>query len=184
VTQHIAKIWARVREGDHEAWRILVERYSPLVYTVAIRVGLTRIDAEDCAQHAWMALYRNRRVIKDPARVPFWLIQTTRRQAVRMVKQMSRHTFIDPDPQIEAGAALPDEEIVALERQAILEVALNQLDGRCAAVLRALFFEPENKSYKQIAKDLGIAANTLGPLRSRCLERLKNVLEELGYETD
>lgn len=97
---------------------------------------------------------------------------------------MSRHTFVDPDPQIEAEAALPDEEVIALERQAILEVALEHLDSRCAALLRALFFEPENKSYKQIAKDLGVAANTLGPLRSRCLERLRKVLEELGYETD
>ena len=184
MTQHIAEIWAGVRDGDHGAWRILVERYSPLVYTVALRVGLTKIDAEDCAQHSWMALYRNRRVIKDPARIPFWLIQTTRRQAVRMVKQMSRHTFVDPDPHIEANGALPDEEVAALEHQAILEVALDQLDGRCAAVLRALFFEPENKSYKQIAKDLGVAPNTLGPLRSRCLERLRKVLQELGYEMD
>lgn len=101
-----------------------------------------------------------------------------------MVKSMSRHTFIDADPEIEAETALPDEEVVALERQATLEIALDHLDDRCAAVLRALFLEPENKSYKQIAKELGVAPNTLGPLRSRCLERLKRVLEKLGYETD
>jgi RNA polymerase sigma factor (sigma-70 family) len=184
VNQRIGDIWAQVRDGDHEAWRALVERYAPLVYTVALRIGLTKIDAEDCAQHTWMALYRNRRVIKDPSRIPFWLIQTTRRQAVRMIKLMSRHTFVDPDPEVKAETVLPDEEMAALERQAILEIALDRLDGRCAELLRALFFAPEAKSYREIAKGLGIAPNTLGPLRSRCLERLRKVLEELGYETD
>ena len=71
---NIEHIWKSVLAGDVHAWGELVRVYAALVNTVARRVGLSGLDAEDCAQHTWMSLYRNRRVIKDPQALPAWLI--------------------------------------------------------------------------------------------------------------
>jgi DNA-directed RNA polymerase specialized sigma subunit len=68
-----------------------------------------------------------------------------------------------------------------VERQALLEVALRQLDDRCQSLLKALFFAPEELSYEQIAKSVGIAFNSLGPIRGRCLQRLRKLIEENAY---
>ena len=71
-----------------------------------------------------------------------------------------------------------------LERRAVLDLALDQLDPRCAKLLRALFLSDESQSYAEIAKSLGVTANAFGPLRSRCLKRLRKILEEMGYPLD
>jgi len=86
----IIDIWQGVLQGDPPSWRTIVERYEALVFTVARRAGLTRADAEDCAQHTWLSLYRTRHTIKDPVALPAWLIRTTHRRALRMAKQQAR----------------------------------------------------------------------------------------------
>ena len=171
-------------ESDARAWRLLVEQFAGLVLSVASRVGLSEGDAEDCAQQTWIALYRNRKSIRDPRTLPAWLIKTTQRRAIRMLQRLVREASMAPTIDPGPGRPWPDEEVLALERQAILEAALRELDPRCREVLAALFFSPENKSYDNIARGLGLAANTLGPLRSRCLKKLKGILKKMGYALD
>ena len=177
-------IWEDVRNGGQEAWVKLVRRYAGLVNTVALRVGLSALDAEDCAQHTWVALYRNRKVIRDPSKLPSWLIQTTRRHAMRMLQRQSRFSNSPLNVELISDNTLPDEELIRLERLDILQYATRQLDGRCQRLLSALFMSPENLSYREIAKAIKISPNSMGPLRSRCLRRLKKILEEMGYSAD
>lgn len=177
-------IWSAVVAGSHPAWGELVRRFSPLVFTVARRAGLNRIDAEDCAQHTWVSLYKHRNKIRDPQSIPAWLIRTARRQAVRTVRRLRviNHCEIAPDSLV--SESLPDEEVLALERQAMIELAMADLGPRCRQLLHLLFFANEETSYKDIAKALEVAPNSLGPIRSRCLARLRRKLEELGYPLD
>ena len=181
MVQNINEIWERVVGNDRDAWNRLVRQFAPLVSTVARNVGLSPLDIEDCVQQTWLALYRNRRRIEDPARLPVWLIRTTHRRAVRMFQQASRRGQIDLESQPEPTATLPDHDILRLERQAILEVALQQLDSRCARLLRHLFLDSEKTSYRDIAKQLGLSVNALGPLRLRCLNKLRKILDNMGF---
>ncbi len=179
--QDIKAVWTQVLKGDHDAWRRLVRRYAALVHSVATGVGLSSTDAEDCGQQTWMALYKNRKAIKDPLGLPAWLIRTTRRRAVRTAQRLSRMGLAEPDDHFEDTATLPDEAVIQLERQVILEQALRQLEPRCGHILEALFFSPAEKSYREIARELGVSPNTLGPLRMRCLKKLKDILKKMGY---
>jgi hypothetical protein len=45
-------------------------------------------------------------------------------------------------------------------------------------MLRVLFFSPEPPSYGALSKQLGIARGSIGPIRIRCLDRLRRALEE------
>lgn len=83
----------------------------------------------------------------------------------------------EPD---EVSTLTPEDELIRLERQALLEVAVAQLDDRCRTLIESLFYSPKDKSYRQIANELGIPPNSLGPIRSRCLKRLKKILDEMG----
>lgn len=179
--QKIADIWSRVLKADADAWAALVMRYEALVYTVARRTGLPGPESEDCAQQTWLALYRNRNAIKDPNRLPVWLIKTTQRRAIRLVRNLNRKATLAVPLDPTAVTPLPDEEVLRLERQAILEVALNRLDDRCGRLLRELFFAGGEKSYRDIAAELAIPVNSLGPTRSRCLKKLRRILSEMGY---
>jgi RNA polymerase sigma factor (sigma-70 family) len=173
-------IWRGVLSGSPACWRELVDRYEALVMTVARRTGLSRSDAQDCAQHVWMSLYRTRQSIKDPVALPAWLIRSTHRRAIRLAQKLARDGALNED-RVEAAARLPEDEVLALEWQAHLEAAMQKLDDRCRRMLTALFFSSEQKSYADIARELSIPPNSFGPTRSRCLAKLRKILEEMGY---
>jgi RNA polymerase sigma factor (sigma-70 family) len=184
----LPSIWSRVLQGDDSAWQQLVDGYSGLIYTVALRTGLSTADAEDCAQQTWLALYRNRRKIKDPEALPAWLIKTTHRRAMQLYRKYASQppmagVDLNPNLQID-NAALPDEIMAELESRAVLEAAVAQLDGRCKKLVTWLFLSPGKISYNDVSRRLGVKPNSLGPLRSRCLNKLRKILKDMGYDTD
>lgn len=167
--------------GKDAAWEELVNRYQALVYAVATRAGLDISDVEDCFQQVWFLLYKNRKKITDPSRISAWLVTTAKRESIRLSKRKSGSDANIDDLILSDRHALADEELEILEQQAHLEIALDSLDERCRRMLYAMFFAPENKSYEDIADDIGIAVNSIGPIRRRCLEKLKEILEENGF---
>lgn len=167
--------------GSADAWGLLVKRYQALVYAVATRAGLDIVDVEDCFQQVWYLLYKNRKKITDPSRISAWLVTTAKRESIRLSRQSSATDSNIEDFEFSDTGALQDEELEKLESQSHLEIALNELEPRCREMLYAMFFAPENKSYDDIAGEIGIAVNSIGPIRRRCLERLKKIMEEKGY---
>lgn len=184
VTFDIRRIWQDVLTGDQTAWRRLIDLYAPLVFTVARRAGLATSDAEDCSQQTWLALYRRRRSIKDPAALPAWLIRTAHRKALTIHARSGRPISAGRELASQAATETPDAVLASLERITILQTALAHLDPRCRLLLTHLYLNPEEKSYAEIARELKINPNSLGPLRGRCMDKLKKLLKNLGYEAD
>jgi DNA-directed RNA polymerase specialized sigma24 family protein len=56
-----------------------------------------------------------------------------------------------------------------------------RLSPRCRELLESLFYDPAAPSYAEIARRLAVNVDTVGPLRGRCLRRLKMLLEEYGF---
>ncbi|SYZ72544.1 putative RNA polymerase sigma factor, sigma-70 family [Candidatus Zixiibacteriota bacterium] len=175
------ELWQKIIEGDNEAWARLIRKYQSLVYAVSTRAGLSLSDCADCFQQTWVILFKNRHHIKDPARLSAWLVTTAKREALRLRRRAERFEEDAEDFSLISEDPLPDREVELLECQAQLEIALKEIDTRCRNVLKAFFYAPEEKSYDEIAKAFGIPANSLGPIRRRCLERLKQILLKTGY---
>ncbi len=175
------EIWADILAGKAKAWTELVNRYQSLVYSVAIRSGLSSAEAGDCFQHTWIALYQKRESLKDPNQLSSWLSTTARREAFRLKKRSRTSESLDQVSEPIDDSELPDETLERLQLQRQFEEALSEIDGRCRELLFALFFSPQEETYKEIADRLGIAMNSLGPTRRRCLEKLKKTLIELGF---
>jgi len=175
------KLWQRVLDGDSNAWAVIVKRYQSLIYTVATRSGLSQVDAADCFQQTWILLYNNRKKLQDPSRLSAWLVTTAKREAYRIKRRVGSDPGDDSTTEQVDKSLLQDEELLEVEKQAQLESAIGQLEPRCQKLVEAFFFADEEQSYEQIARSLGIASNSLGPIRRRCLERLKRILEENGF---
>lgn len=184
VTNDITHIWPRVLEDDDTAWRELVAVYAPLVFSVARACGLDRTGAEDCAQQVWISLYRNRSRVREPQRLLAWLKQTTRRRAIRMTQQQSARNRREQIHADNRPASLEPIDLAEIEDQLLLESAMARLQPRCRWLLHQLFFAEKEMTYEHIARALGLSINTLGPLRARCLTRLKKILEKIGYRVD
>ncbi len=176
-----AELWQLVLDGDSGAWRELIIRYQALVYAIPGRMGLSFADIADCFQNTWVALYQNRKRISNPERLSAWLTTTAKREALRLKYMTVREGDENGLEQVPDHGLLPDEELQEIEKQAQLEIALEKIDLRCRQLLRQFFFAPEPQSYEEIAMALGIPANSLGPNRRRCLEKIKKILIEMGY---
>ena len=175
------EIWSAILDGSAAAWELLVRRYEALIYTIATRAGLSMADAGDCFQQTWFLLYKHRKSITQPDRVSAWLTTAAKREALRLRRKAVPTADAEILNHLADAAPLADEKLEAIEQRARLETALGKLDNRCAALLTALFLDPENPSYEAISSDLSIPRNSLGPIRSRCLSKIRTILEDEGW---
>ncbi len=162
----------RCRGGDAAAWDLLVGRYERLVYSVAMRNGATTEDAADITQTTFVALIDALHRLEDDTRLASWLMTVARRQAWR-VRTLSRR-----DLPLESAPETTTEDPYELwDTQTVVHDALATLGGTCRELLLALYFDPDEPSYADIAARLGRSIGGIGPLRGRCLERLRTIME-------
>lgn len=178
---------ARALGGNVAAWQALVERYGGLVFATARKAGLTRDDAEDAAQTVFASLLQSLGAVRDVDRLAKWLIVTTKREAWRMQRVRKRHSgggsdVIDVVVEERRASDEGDDEATRHERRQTVLRALGSIDARCQELLRAMFLGAGEGDYTAIGERFGIAANSVGPIRNRCLRRLLGALEELGFE--
>jgi len=170
--------------GDNAAWGAIVDRYGGLAFALARRAGLSRSDAEDVAQSVFTALVRSLATLRDGESLAGWIATSVRRAAwreSRRARSMRGSDALDAAEPAEAEVGAADEAS-ALERRSIVLRALGSIDERCQHLLQALFLGASEPDYHAIGQRFGIAPNSVGPIRNRCLRRLLEALERLGFE--
>jgi RNA polymerase sigma factor (sigma-70 family) len=159
--------------GDEHAWRTLLERYNRLIYTIPLRFGFSHGVAEEIFQEVCIIVLEKLVTLQEPARFRSWLITIVRRVCLQRLRDQNNDVAIDDFVEEELTAPAPERFVLETEQRAALLTALNQLDERCQTLLRALFFEQPALSYEAIAHLLMTPLGSVGPLRARCLERLR-----------
>lgn len=171
----VVALVARAAAGDPDAWNAIVERYSPLVWSICTRFELSRADSEDVAQIVWLLLVEHLGDLREPAALPGWLATTTRRQCLRVVAAARKYerpgTKLDEEQQVADDPAI-EEEILVAERNAALRAAFAELPPRWQRLLSMLISDPPY-SYAEISATLHIPVGSIGPQRARCLGRLR-----------
>jgi len=174
--------------GDPAAWDGLVDRYAALIYSIPLKYGFREADAADVFQSVCVTLLEKLGTVREPRGLAAWIITTTSRQCLALAQRQTRERNRTADRQvpteIEAAAPdlLPEEEVLALERQYAVRAAIDQLPPKCRGLIEALFSDAHKQtSYQQLSDRLGVPMNSLGPTRARCLSRLRHLLTTAGY---
>ena len=172
------------RSGDAAAWEMLVLRYKRLIYTIATRAGLDQEQASEVLQHVFTRLVENLDRIQQPGQVNAWLVTTARREALLLRRReravdLSTEEHRDRVEDIPDAAALPDDLLLRIEQQQKVRAALAALDPRCRMLLTLLFYRPDTPSYSEIAAALGMSEGSVGPIRARCLQKLRRLLDAI-----
>ncbi len=166
----VADLVAAARGGDRRAWDALVERYAPLIWSICRRYQLSHADAEDVGQSIWLRLVHQLDKIREPAALPGWLSTTTRRECQRVRSHTMACAFDADDVRDERASA--DQELLAAERHAALREALTELPPGGQQLIALLIADPP-LPYAEISARLGIPVGSIGPTRSRCLDRMR-----------
>jgi RNA polymerase sigma factor (sigma-70 family) len=160
------------RAGDQDAWALLVERYQRLVFSVALRNGVGREEAADITQMTFVALLESIGKLRDEQRLASWLMSVARRLAWRQRRRSQR------ERRLIEQATWPEDPFAAWERIALLHDGLQRLGPACRDLLLALYFDPTAPTYAAVAERLGRRVGGIGPMRARCLQRLRALLGE------
>lgn len=174
----IVELLKAAADGDESAWRAMVERYSPLVWSVARAHRLNRADAQDVYQFVWLTLTQHLGDIKEPACLGAWLYRVARNECLRCLSQSGRliptDRVIEPDCLDERAYA--DASLLLEERNAEIWRAVDELGEPCRSLLRMLFSADSESRYEEVSSRLNMPIGSLGPRRQRCLERLRRFL--------
>ena len=167
-----AKLVARCRTGDEAAWTELVTRFSRYVYAIVGQgFGLRNDDAEDVFQEVFARTYQHLERLRDDEAIRPWIAQLTRRLCIDRLRAGAREQLTDAE--IEPDEL--DETLATLDDALTVHEALGQLPENCQQILDRFFTRDE--SYQTIGSALDIPAGTIASRISRCLAKMRELLE-------
>jgi RNA polymerase sigma-70 factor (ECF subfamily) len=170
---------ARCRAGDQQAWAELVERFSRYVYAICVQAfRLPESDAEDVFQEVFARAYERLDSLRDDAAVRPWLAQLTRRLCIDRLRASARERPATDEELADAGT---EETLALLEEALVVHEALAEAPEHCREILDRFFARDE--SYRTIGEALNLPSGTIASRISRCLSRLRELLEGRSEES-
>ena len=176
----------RCLRGEGAAWKALVARYQRLVHAIVGRIGLDEHAAADVFQTVFTRLFEQLARIDDPTRLQAWIVTTAKREALLQRKRAMRTVSMtrgdDEDSEgaewdMADGAPIAEDLLSDLQQHDRVRAALDRLDERSRALLLLLFRDDDEAlSYEEIARRMQLPVGSLGPMRARCIEKLRRQL--------
>jgi RNA polymerase sigma-70 factor (ECF subfamily) len=173
---------ARVKAGDGDAYRALVDRHSRSVFRLAYRMTGNEQDAEDVVQETFLRAYRQLHRYEARASFGTWLYRIAANYSLDLVRSRKRHPQVELEPaeapfEAPSGAPGPDRLLLGDEVQKTVASTLEQLSQqeRTAFVLRHF----EGQSIDEIASALGLSGNAAKHSIFRAVQKLRRALEPL-----
>lgn len=173
----VAELLTAAERGSQSAWDALVDRYGRLVWSVIRGFRFDAATAADVSQTVWLRLVEHCGRIRDPERLPSWLATTARNEAIRASRRLSKVVPTEFSMEV-ADAAAPsvDERLLDQEQLGEVLAAFDDMSPNCQELLRILCADPP-LDYESVSDLLGMPIGSIGPTRSRCLDRLRRLME-------
>jgi RNA polymerase sigma-70 factor (ECF subfamily) len=189
----------RARDGQWEAFDVLLSRYQPRVFGLTWRILQQREDAEDATQQTFIAVMENLDRFREEASVATWILRIATNQALTVLRKRRGSNTIslwsDTNPDAEK-ASLPHPEFISqwqddpadlaqrAETRELLGEALAELDEKYRVVF--LLRDVEGFSTQEAAEMLGISISNakIRLLRARLQlrERLTRTLGDAATQ--
>jgi len=170
------QLWSAVCKGNERAFDTLFLRYYPVLCTYA-RQFLNDEDARDVVQNLMVWLWENREMLVITTNLRSYLFsavrnsclteihkQEIRRKVHHQIHQKLQHLFEDPD------------FYVVDELSAKIEDAIKALPETYREVFVKNRFD--QKTYNEIAKELGVSEKTVDYRISQALKQLRVALRD------
>jgi|SRR5262245_48818805 len=183
-----AAVVAQVLAGDKEAFRLLVERHTRSIYSVAYRMTGNESDAEEILQETFLRAYKSLRNFELRASFSTWLYRIAVNRALDFLKakKMTDAYQISEQPgseenereiQVAAPNPGPERLLLSAEARQRLARAITLLSPaeRVAFTMRHM----EGRSIEEISKTLNVRASAAKNSIFRAVQKIREQLEPL-----
>lgn len=177
----------RLTTGDRAAFAELVEKTSPRIYGLALRMLSNEQDAEDVLQETYLKAYKAIPDFEKRSSLTTWLYRIAANEALMMIrkkKPLQQSVELDDDndegetlPEIVDWRFLPEKELASTETRRMLQEAVDRL----STALRIVFLlrDVQGLSVKETADILGVNENVVKTRLVRARLKLRDDLS--GY---
>lgn len=180
---------ARAKQGDGDAYRVLVDRHSRGVFRLAFRMTGNEQDSEDVVQETFLRAYKQLHRYEARSSFGTWLYRIAANYSLDLVRRRKRHGEIglqETATEEEMGDVVhavasedpgPDRLLFSGAVQEKVSATLNELSQqeRTAFVLRHF----EGQSIDEISAALGLSNNAAKHSIFRAVQKLRRALEPL-----
>jgi RNA polymerase sigma-70 factor (ECF subfamily) len=178
-----AQAVARVRAGEPEAFRVLMERHGRAVHRLAFRMTGNEQDAEDVVQESFLRAFRNLDHFEARSQFGSWLYRIAANCSYDLLRARARRlartepaeatTGLDASPTGDPG---PDRLLAGAEVRRRVRAAMSRMSAleRSAFTLRHL----EGMSNAEIARALDLQGEAAKQSVFRAVRKLRGALAE------
>lgn len=175
--QLTADLGRRLAAGDESALAEAYQRWSALVYTIALKSVGNAEDAADITQAVFVSAWRGRASFNPEAgAVPSWLVGITRRRVVDHFRARSRVREIS----VEYTPESPDKTSVSQRTDQVIDRVvladeIAELGPPADQIIRLAFYS--DLTHQQISAQLNVPLGTVKTHIRRALVRMRTRLE-------
>jgi RNA polymerase sigma-70 factor (ECF subfamily) len=173
-----AVLTGRIVNGDPEAARVLVERYTSPLRRFIVQAGVRSADADDVLQETWLRVVRSAARFDPQQPFPRWLFTIAmNRVRSRWERDMSEPLEL---AEVASGAAAADSALEAAQRAGTVRSLVSALPRHLGDTILLRFFE--ELSEREVAQRLGIPVGTVKSRLHHGIRRLRIELERILHD--
>lgn len=159
-------------KGDSRVFRTLFERYAKRIYSVMVRSGCRRAEAQDLVQQTFLLLHQARHDFKPELTVRPWLWTI----AFNVLRSAQRTHSRSEVRAVRAQSEQSVTQSPSLEDRRGVQQAIERLDSAHQEVVILHWYE--GLSFGEIARVLSSNESTVKVRAHRAYKKMKAVLEE------
>jgi RNA polymerase sigma-70 factor (ECF subfamily) len=169
---------ARVVDGDHEAFTLLMKRHEERVFAVCLRLMGNRSAALDATQETFLTLYRKARQYRATAAVGTWLYRITVNTCYDLLRKEKRRAVEAMPEHLDPADPTSYDPFTSVELRPSVEAALATLTPEFRAVV--VLSDINAYSLPEVAQVLDLPVGTVKSRLFRARRQLAGVLGNLS----
>ncbi len=169
-------IFARMAEGDEEAFRFFFEKYyTDLCNFVNIYLN-DPITAEDLVQDIYVYFWNKKENIRIETSVKSYLLKASKNKSLNYLRNEKNRLAIHEKLANESATSceIPEDREDNFRKQAIIEKAVARLPEKCREIY--ILSKEKKLTYNEISKELGISVKTVENQMGNALKKLREFL--------
>jgi RNA polymerase sigma-70 factor (ECF subfamily) len=171
----------KVANQDRDAFSQLYDRFSSLVFTLAMRMLKVRSDAEDLLQEVFVQVWRQAQSYSVQRGSPeAWIVNIARSRAIdkiRSIRRMEKSFVLTDDPARAESSDNVESSAAQSETRMAMNSALANLPETQRKVLELAYFDGLTQT--EIANRL---AEPLGTIKTRMRSGIQRLRDMLGTQ--
>lgn len=166
------------KNADPKAQRLLLERYSGLLFSVALRYSVDRAEAKDFLQESWINIFNGIANYRHEGKLEGWMSRIVINVALRKKQNFHKRTAVYGDTFYDDVTEEP-AALNQLQYDDLLRI-VNQLPDGCREVFKMASID--GLKHKEIGEILNIEESTSRSHLTRAKRKLRELIDQLEKE--